>query len=102
VVLGIVELVRTFCRTGGGRSKILLVKTHLPTAPTPCKTQKITNPAALQNFTRENPTTKVVIEVVCGGWVQVAMEEGKMADGERNDEWGGRIWRYGPMDDDWG
>jgi hypothetical protein len=32
----------------------------------------------------------------------VAMEEGKMADGERNDEWGGRIWRYGPMDDDWG
>jgi hypothetical protein len=102
VVLGIVELVRTFCRTGGGRSKNRLVKTDLQTAPTPCKTQKITNPAALQNFTRENPTTKVVIEVVCGGWVQVAMEEGKMADGERNDEWGGRIWRYGPMDDDWG
>jgi hypothetical protein len=102
VVLGIVELVRTFCRTGGGRSKNRLVKTHLPTTPTPCKTQKIDQPSSTIYLTRENPTTKVVIEVVCGGWVQVAMEEGKMEDGGRMMNVVAGYGGMGPMDDDWG
>jgi hypothetical protein len=59
-------------------------------------------PTSTIYLTRENPTTKVVIEVVCGGWVQVAMEEGKMEDGGRMMNVVAGYGGMGPMDDDWG
>jgi hypothetical protein len=58
MVLGIVELVQAFCRTGGGQSRSLLVKTHLQTTPTPCKNTKQIQPSSTTHFTREDPITK--------------------------------------------
>jgi hypothetical protein len=87
VVLGIVELVRAFCRTGGGRSKNFLVKTHLQTTPTPCKNTKNDQPSSTTNLTCENPTIKyrkkLLFEVSCEGWVQWLWKRGKMEDGAR-------------------
>jgi hypothetical protein len=37
MVLGIVELVQAFCRTGGGQSGSRMVDTNLECRPTPCK-----------------------------------------------------------------
>jgi hypothetical protein len=58
VVLGIVELVQAFCRTGGGQSRNLLVKTHIQTTPTPCKNTKPIQPSSITHFTRDKPITK--------------------------------------------
>jgi hypothetical protein len=85
MVLGIVELVQAFCRTGGGQSRNSLVKTNLQTTPTPCKKKQTNQPnsstTSLVKVQSQNAATIVVMErVVKGG--------GNVCGKRENGKWG--------------